>query len=478
MTGAKNKKGGNKVLREPIEQLIYEPIYYTRDITFPDPKEIRIYDSTLRDGEQMVGVALSPEQKLEIARRLSDIGVHILDVGFPSVSASEQKTLSLIIEARKRGEIREDVEVVVMCRSNRKDIDATIQAIEEVNVNPDEVTFFIFTSASDLHIKYKLGRTLLKREGRSMDEWLDLPIEWYRDANVDMMLDCIRYARGQGVKSIEYGGEDGSRADVDYIIRLHKEGLRAGGTRPSVPDTVGCLTPEATAAIISRLVQAVPEAPLLVHFHNDFGLSVINTITALKHGARAFCVTGNGYGERAGNASIHEVLTALRLLYGVELPGFKYEKLTELSRFLEWITGYPLQAHEPIVGLNAFSHETGIHTAGVLVDRRVYETIPSELVGGKQRFVFGKHTGTQLVRFSLERNKARLDAAGVEITEALVKQVTNEVKRIREERIPPEAFKDKIFSYYQMLESLPLTEGDMIDVAIALAKARDDSVPA
>lgn len=463
------------MLREPINELIYDPIYYTRDIKFPDPKEIRIYDSTLRDGEQMAGIALSPEQKLEIARRLSDIGVHIIDAGFPGVSRSEQKTLSLLMEAKKRGELREDLEIVVMCRSNRADIDATLRAIEEVNVTPEEVTFFIFTAASDLHIKYKLGRTLLKREGRSMDEWLDLPVEWYREANLRMMLDSIAYARQQGVKSIEFGGEDGSRADVDYIIRLHREGLKAGGTRPSTPDTVGCLTPEAAAYIVSRLVEAVPEAPLLVHYHNDFGLSSINTITALKHGARAFCVTGNGYGERAGNASLHEVLVTLRLLYGVEIPGFKYEKLNELSRFLEWTMGYPVQAHEPIIGFNAFAHETGIHTAGVLVDRRIYETIPSEFVGGKQRFVFGKHTGTQLVKFALERNRATLAASGVDVSDDLVRKVTEEIKRIRESRIYGNALKEKIFAYYQMLESLPLTEQDVIDVAVALGKTKKNS---
>ncbi len=172
-----DKEEAFKMLREPIEQLIHGPLEFTKDVKFPDPKKIRIYDDTLRDGEQMPGVAFTPEQKLEIARMLSDIGVHIIDVGFPGVSASEQKALRLIMEAKRRGELRADLEIVVMCRSNYRDIDATIQVLDEINILPEEVTFFIFTTGSDIHTKYKIGKTLLHREGIPEEEWLERPVE-------------------------------------------------------------------------------------------------------------------------------------------------------------------------------------------------------------------------------------------------------------------------------------------------------------
>ncbi|MHB1407385.1 MAG: LeuA family protein, partial [Desulfitobacteriaceae bacterium] len=359
------------MLREPIEQLLHGPLEFTKDIQFPDPKDLRIYDSTLRDGEQMPGVAYTPEQKLEITKMLSEIGVHIIDIGFPGVSASEQKALRLIMEAKRRGELRPDLEIVVMCRSNHRDIDATLEVLQEINIAAEEVTFFIFTTASDLHNKYKIGKTLLHREGISEDEWLERPLEWYREANILMMEDAIRYARAKGVKYIEFGGEDGSRADIDYIIELHKRGLAAGGTRPSFPDTVGTLSPEASEFYTSRLVKAVPEAPLLVHFHNDFGLGSYNTIAAIKNGAKAFCTTVAGYGERAGNAPLHEVVVTLKVLYDIEIPGFKYHLLKDLYRLVESYSGIPVQAHAPIIGPQVFTHESGIHTAGVLIDRRI-----------------------------------------------------------------------------------------------------------
>jgi len=181
--------------KEPIEQLIRDPRDFTRDVKFPDASDLRIYDTSLRDGEQMPGIAYTPEQKYVICRRLSDIGVHIMDVGFPAVSEDERRSLQLIMQGKKKGEIREDLDVVVMCRSNTKDIDATLEALAGIGVAPSEVTFFIFTSGSDLHMKYKIGKTLLAREGRPESEWLDLPLSFYRAANIRMHCEAIRYAR-------------------------------------------------------------------------------------------------------------------------------------------------------------------------------------------------------------------------------------------------------------------------------------------
>ncbi|MGA9945548.1 MAG: hypothetical protein WBP75_10970, partial [Candidatus Cybelea sp.] len=233
------------MLREPIERLIRDPKEFTRKVSFPDPAQIRIYDETLRDGEQMPGVCYTPAQKLEIAKVLAGVGVHVMSVGFPAASEGDRRTLQLVMDAKRHGELG-DVEIVVMCRSNRGDIDVTVKTLRDAGVDPRDVTFFIFTSGSDLHLKYKIGKTLLRYEGREEREWLDLPLSFYRDANIRLQCDAIMHARGCGIERIEFGAEDGSRGDVAYFIEYFKAGLEAGGTRPAWPDTVGTLTPEAT----------------------------------------------------------------------------------------------------------------------------------------------------------------------------------------------------------------------------------------
>ncbi|HHE46250.1 MAG TPA: hypothetical protein ENL08_00930, partial [Bacteroidetes bacterium] len=259
--------------REPLDDLVNRPEKFTTGLNFPAPERIRIYDSTLRDGEQMPGVAFSPGQKYQLAKALSDIGCDIMDLGFPFAAISDRHALQLIVQGKRMGEIREDVELLVMCRSNKKDIDATIQTLRAIDVNINEVTFFIFTSGSDLHLKYKIGKTLLRREGRDISEWLDLPVEFYRQANVRMMCEAISYAREQGVEAVEFGGEDGSRADLEYTIELARAGYAAGGTRYSFPDTVGCFTPEGVDYYMPRIVREFPGQDLVCHFHNDFGLA-------------------------------------------------------------------------------------------------------------------------------------------------------------------------------------------------------------
>lgn len=194
------------------ENLYVDPRELTRDVVFPDPAKIKVYDTTLRDGEQTPGVAFSPAQKYRIARLLSEIGVHIVDVGFPFVAPSERETLRLIVAGKRAGEIRPDLEILVMCRAHQADVDATLRSLEEVGATPDEITFLTFSSASDLHIKVKLGPTLLRREG---EEAAGKDMAWYREANIRMLEDTCRYIRGHGVASIELGTEDASRSNPD-----------------------------------------------------------------------------------------------------------------------------------------------------------------------------------------------------------------------------------------------------------------------
>src|SRR5258708_9699494 len=341
----------------------------------------------------MPGVAITPKDKYELARILSDIGVHLMAVGFPCVSEGERETLRLVLGGRKRGELREALEVVCMMRSTTKDIDATMQVIDRLGYKRDEVTYFIFTSASDLHVKYKLGETLVDREGIPEFEWLEMPIWFYRAANVRMMCDAIKYAREQGATSIEFGGEDGSRADVFYIGELHSEGLRAGGTRPSTPDTVGCYSPFAVREYIPKIKAAAPDAPLVVHFHNHRGIGAWNTVMALGSGAEAFPTSVDGIRHRTGEAPMHQVLLQLRYLFGIEIPHFKYEKLRDLARHLERVTGIPVQPTEAGIGLNVFTHESGIHTAGMLIHPPIYQFIPPADPGPNVDYVDRTHSG-------------------------------------------------------------------------------------
>src|SRR5213592_3126738 len=299
-------------LKEPLNQLAIPPTHFTKHLKFPDPAKIRIYDDTLRDGEQMPGVAFSPEQKLELAKLLSEIGVHVIDPAFPAVSESERKALQLIVQAQKRGEIR-------------RDIDAVVDTVTAVGAKPDDVSVLVLSTLSDLHLKYKLGKTLLRRAKQPEDQWLSQPVDYYREQNLDLITGAIRYARERGFSRVEFAAEDASRSDVAYGEVWAKACVAAGGTRMCFSDTCGVFTPEGVDHYIPRLVKVLGPVPMTAHFHNDFGLGAINTVRAISHGALYAGVTANGIGERAGNTPLHEFVMVLKMLYGVELPGFRYD---------------------------------------------------------------------------------------------------------------------------------------------------------
>jgi isopropylmalate/homocitrate/citramalate synthase len=457
-------------LREPLESLITPPARFTEATGFPRAHEIRLYDTTLRDGEQTPGVAFTPEQKLELAVMLSEAGVHILDMGFPSAAPSEAKALGLILQGKRKGTIRRDLEITVMCRSNHRDIDLTIEALKQLGARPNDCTFFIFTSGSDLHLKYKIGKTLLAREGRKAEEWLELPVSFYREANVRMACDAIQHARGRGVETIEFGGEDGSRADVAYLIVLARACYAAGGTRYAFPDTVGFFAPEGVDYYIPKLVAEFPDKPLVVHFHNDFGLAAYNTVRALHHGATIPTCTVNGIGERAGNAPLHTTVMILKELYGITIPGFRYDRLWALRQKVEEFSGLPVGPTEPIIGHNVFSHETGIHTAGITIHPAIYQVIEPDTVGGTLRFLFGKHSGAVAIEAILGRHREELAKDGVEVTPELVHTLLRMVKELREHRAESSHHIDGIRDYYAHLDRLGLTEQDLLSFARVLGR--------
>ena len=458
-------------LNEPLDSLAIPPTQHTQQLRI-NPNRIHIYDDTLRDGEQMPGVAFSPEQKLEMAVLLSDIGVSVMDVAYPAVGESDRKAVQLIVQAQKRGQIREDVEILAMCRAVESDIDHVISAMKEIGASPNDVSVLILSTLSDLHLKYKLGNTLLKREGRSQEEWLKTPVEFYRQANIRMITDAIQYARSKGIHRVEFAAEDASRGHLDYAAQWAKACISAGGTRMCFSDTCGVFTPEAVDYYIPEIVKLLGDTPLHAHFHNDFGLASINTVRALIHGAQYAGVTANGIGERAGNCPLHEVVMVLRNLYGIELSNFKYERLTELRKIVERYSGIPMQAHEPIIGEGVFSHESGIHAGGIAIHPAIYQFIREETVGGMQRFVFGKHSGAAALESVLARHPKFLKQHGIEPNPKLIRSVIERLKALRDEMIPEKGYTQNIESHYEYYNHLGISDSMLLELVLEIHERR------
>lgn len=453
--------------KEPMHELFIGPLQYTAGSSFPDPGKIKIYDTTLRDGEQMPGVAMSPENKYLIAKELSAIGCHIIDLGFPSSAPSELATLQMVLQGKAKGEIREDMEILVMCRANPRDVDTSIETIEKQGFSVNDVTFLIFTASSPLHCKYKLGQTLLKREGAREDE--DAPLSFFHQANKRMISEVIRYARSRGIARVEFGAEDSSRTPLPQLIDLVQTALEAGAFRYIFADTTGSLTPESTALYCKAIRESFPDVPLGNHFHNDFDLATINVVTAIANGMPIFSTTVNGIGERAGNAPLHSVVACLKYLYGVEIPNFQYDRLWRLKRLVENVTGIPVQAQEPVIGSNVYSHESGIHTHGVSIARCMYEPIPFQEVGGAARMVYGKHSGAHGIKYVLDMHADEIDAC---IDEEFVSLLLQEVKAFRESTSRKTNTEKYISQYYENLNDLGIAEEELVHMAKQMAASQ------
>ncbi|MEU7043451.1 LeuA family protein [Streptomyces varsoviensis] len=448
-------------LREPLQHLVRQPVEFTQGKNFP--RRIHIYDETLRDGEQMPGVAFSPDQKLELAALLSDMGVDVLMAAFPASSESDREALRRILAARRSGRLRADLEIMTIARATRHDISVAAETAREAGADLSSVGVLVLSTASDLHLKYKLGRTLLKYKGAPEDDWLSRPVEWYRRANLDLITDHLAYAAQLGFGTVEFASEDASRASTDYLLEWARACRAAGGTRLCFSDTCGVFTPEAVDAYIPPLVQALPGFPVTAHFHNDFGLGAINTVRALGHGATHASISACGIGERAGNTSIHQVVMVLRDLYGVELPNFAYDRLWDLRRAVETYSGIPIQPHEPIIGHNVFAHESGMHTAGIAIHPAIYQTIDQDVVGGEHRFVLGKHSGKAGVLHALAEHglSAELPA---DVLDKVADAVLDEVKSRRERRAAEADFGAYREAYYAHLTGLGVPEPELLEI--------------
>jgi len=353
------------------------------------PEKIVIYDSTLRDGEQMPGVRFTPEQKVEIATKLSEIGVPQIEAGYPAVSDQEMKAVKMIAE------LGLDSEILCLARTTQEDIDAAAAC------DVDMVLLFIATS--DLHLRYKLKMT--------------------REEVLRRATNAVEYAHARGLKA-GLSTEDSTRSDIGYMLTIYHSVEKAGAARLGITDTVGCASPDAISYVVKK-IRAETKAPLAAHLHNDFGLALANSIAALDGGVEAITTTVGGIGERAGNVPLEQFVMALKHLYKRDL-GIKTDQFGELSRMVFQYANLPVPLNQPWIGANPFSHESGIHVAAILNCPMTYEPVDPGEVGNKRRLLLGKHSGTAIV-------KSRLEERNVTATQEQICDIVRAIKRAGED---------------------------------------------
>lgn len=365
------------------------------------PLHLEICDVTLRDGEQTPGVSFSCEEKTDIATMLDAIGIEVIEAGFPAVSANEKQCVKAIAN------LGLDARICGFSRAKEADIQTAIDC------DVDMVSIFIPTS--ELHVRLKFRKP--------------------RETVLEDSLSMIDFARDHGVQ-VRFAAEDASRTDLPFLKEVYRKAAERGALLLSFADTVGCLIPSEMHRIMTDLVTSV-DRPFCAHCHNDLGCAVANTITAAEAGAFQLHTTVNGIGERAGNASLEELLVALRMKKGIDR--YDLSLLKQLSQMVEKYSGVALPRNKPVTGELAFSHESGIHIAAILEDPSTYEYFPPDLVGGERHFILGKHTGKK----ALEHVVASM---GCELSEKQICRVLDLVKDHSEQKcnITPEVLKKLI----------------------------------
>ena len=337
------------------------------------PDHVRIFDTTLRDGEQAPGFSLHPAEKLQLARQLDALGVDIIEAGFPIASSSDAAAVRQIATEVRRPTI------ACLARCHRADLERAAWAIRPAARG----RIHTFIATSDLHLQAKLRLT--------------------REQCLEAAVDAVRYARDH-TSDVQFSAEDATRSDFDFLCRVVEAVIEVGATTINLPDTVGYTTPEETRDFFHRIRSRVPNADRAVfsaHCHDDLGLGVANTLAAIQGGARQVECTVNGIGERAGNAALEEIVMALRVRAD-RMPyttNIDSKQIYPSSEMLTSLTGQGVQVNKAVVGRNAFAHEAGIHQDGMLKDRRTYEIMRAEDVGAPWNpLVLGKHSGRHAVQ--------------------------------------------------------------------------------
>ncbi len=352
---------------------------------------VEIFDTTLRDGEQSPGFSMNREEKVKLARQIEELGVDILEAGFPIASPGDLEA-TRAVAAEIKG-----CRVAALARARQEDVDAALRGLEPA-ARP---RLHMFLATSDLHLKHKLRMT--------------------REEALDQITKTMRFAR-KHCQEIEFSAEDASRSDMDYLCQVIQAVVDCGATIINLPDTVGYSTPAEYAEMFRQVrarLGARPDVILSAHCHDDLGLAVANSLAAVQAGVRQIECTINGIGERAGNAALEELAVALHVrqnFYGVATH-LHLEKLYPASRMLSSITGVNVPPNKAVVGANAFAHEAGIHQDGILKNPLTYEIMSPESVGvPARRLVLGKHSGRNAFR-------ARLADLGFETTDAELAEV-------------------------------------------------------
>jgi 2-isopropylmalate synthase len=348
-------------------------------------RSIRIFDTTLRDGEQSPGCSMNLNEKLTLARQLEKLGVDVIEAGFPIASEGDFESVRLVAGAIEKAA------VCGLSRTGKADVERAGRALEKA-AKPRLHTFI---ATSDIHLEHKLRMT--------------------REQVLEEIDRAVRQARGY-FDDVEFSAEDATRSDRDFVVQAFCVALEAGASTLNVPDTVGYTTPAEYAALIRYLREQIPDSDRVVfsvHCHNDLGLAVANSLAAVGAGARQIECTVNGIGERAGNTSLEEVVMALktrRNVYGDIDTGINTHEIYPASRLLSSITGVQVQPNKAIVGDNAFAHEAGIHQDGVLKAAITYEIMTPESIGkASNELVLGKHSGRHAFRNRLEELGIEID---------------------------------------------------------------------
>ncbi len=365
-------------------------------------EQVKIFDTTLRDGEQSPGFSMNIHEKLRMAKQLENLGVDIIEAGFPIASQGDFEAVSLIAQSIK------SVQIAGLARANDRDIDRAWEAIKYAS-NPRIHTFI---STSDIHLNYQLRKS--------------------RDEVLSMAAASVKRAK-EYTDNVEFSAMDATRSDRDYLCQVLEAAIDAGATTLNIPDTVGYSIPEEFGDLIRYIRQRVSNierATISVHCHNDLGLATANAVAAVLNGARQVECTINGIGERAGNTSLEEIAMILytRKEYAQLETNINTREIYNTSRLLTRITGVGVQPNKAIVGTNAFAHESGIHTDGLLKDKITYEIMTPESVGvTESSLVLGKHSGRHALKDELQRR-------GYDLSDEDLKKVFERFKELADQK--------------------------------------------
>lgn len=367
---------------------------------------VRIFDTTLRDGEQSPGFSMNTNEKLRMARQLAALNVDVIEAGFPIASRGDLEAVQTVAK-----EIR-DVPIAALARAKKEDVSAALEALEPAAAP----RLHVFLATSDLHLRVKLNMT--------------------REQALEAIAAMIRYGR-QHVDVVEFSAEDAGRTDIDFLCQVCRLAVDAGATVLNLPDTVGYAVPDEYGAMFTKVREFLDDPhgiTLSAHCHDDLGLAVANSLAAVRAGVRQIECTINGIGERAGNASLEEVVVALAVRkenFGVT-TGIRLDQLFPASRLLTEITGAQVAPNKAVVGANAFAHEAGIHQDGIIKNPLTYEIISPQTVGVPNRsLVVGKHSGRHALRLTLK--DLGYDASDTELMEIYrrVTTLADQSKQVR-----------------------------------------------